>query len=95
MLLIADIVYRVMKGQIVHIPIMPINRDTSLWGEDAEKFKWVLLSLFVPYLNIICSPERWSNLPEAVHGIPGVWAHQLTFLGGPRACIGYRFSLVE
>ena len=40
-------------------------------------------------------PERWENLPEAVSAIPGVWGHLLSFIGGPRACIGYRFSLVE
>ncbi|KAH0835842.1 cytochrome P450 [Lanmaoa asiatica] len=40
-------------------------------------------------------PERWENIPEAVSQIPGVWGHLLTFLGGPRACIGYRFSIVE
>jgi hypothetical protein len=47
--------------------------------------------------NVTCDwrPERWDNLPEAVSNIPGVWGHLLTFLGGPRACIGYRFSLVE
>jgi len=32
---------------------------------------------------------------EAASAIPGVWGNMLTFLGGPHACIGYRFSLVE
>ena len=40
-------------------------------------------------------PERWEHPPEAISAIPGVWSHLLTFLGGPHACIGYRFSLVE
>ncbi|KAJ7778749.1 cytochrome P450 [Mycena maculata] len=39
-------------------------------------------------------PERWES--QAIsNSIPGVWGHMLSFLGGPRACIGYRFSLVE
>nr|GAT54231.1 predicted protein [Mycena chlorophos] len=38
-------------------------------------------------------PERWEK--DISNSIPGVWGHMLTFLGGPRACIGYRFSLVE
>ena len=24
-----------------------------------------------------------------------MWGHMLTFLGGPHACIGYRFALIE
>ncbi|KAH9847043.1 cytochrome P450 [Lenzites betulinus] len=66
-------------GSPIVIPILTLNQDKTLWGEDALEFR----------------PERWENLPEAVSGIPGVWGHMLTFLGGPRACIGYRFSLVE
>ncbi|KAJ7891297.1 cytochrome P450 [Mycena olivaceomarginata] len=38
-------------------------------------------------------PERWES--EISNALPGVWGHMLSFLGGPRACIGYRFSLVE
>ncbi|KIK69258.1 hypothetical protein GYMLUDRAFT_1002408 [Collybiopsis luxurians FD-317 M1] len=69
----------VRKGQPVMIPIYAVNRDTSVWGEDAGEFK----------------PERWDNLPEAVSAIPGVWGHTLSFIGGNRACIGWRFSLIE
>ncbi|KAJ6558119.1 cytochrome P450 monooxygenase [Mycena capillaripes] len=39
-------------------------------------------------------PERWEARSTS-NSIPGIWGHMLTFLGGPRACIGYRFSLVE
>ncbi|KII91538.1 hypothetical protein PLICRDRAFT_156698 [Plicaturopsis crispa FD-325 SS-3] len=67
------------KDDAVVIPILAINRSKALWGEDAAEFK----------------PDRWDNLPETVKNIPSIWSHQLSFLAGPRACIGYRFSLIE
>ncbi|KAJ7230274.1 cytochrome P450 [Mycena pura] len=67
------------KGQIIHIPILAVNTDKEIWGPDAAEFK----------------PERWDNIPAAASAIPGVWANLLTFLAGPRNCIGFRFSLVE
>ncbi|SJL04938.1 uncharacterized protein ARMOST_08309 [Armillaria ostoyae] len=67
------------KGELIIIPIMAINRDKSLWGDDAAEFR----------------PERWENVPEAVNTIPGVWSNTLSFLGGPRSCIGYRFSIAQ
>ncbi|KAJ7785145.1 cytochrome P450 [Mycena maculata] len=70
---------RIRKGDTVPIPIVALNRDAGLWGPDAMEFK----------------PERWESEPAVANGIPGIWGHTLTFLGGPRSCIGYRFSLVE
>ncbi|KAK7040254.1 hypothetical protein VNI00_009720 [Paramarasmius palmivorus] len=70
---------RVKKGTGVYVPIAAINRDKDLWGEDADVF----------------NPDRWINVPEAASSIPGVWGNMLTFLGGHRACIGWRFSIIE
>ncbi|KAJ6543111.1 cytochrome P450 [Mycena capillaripes] len=67
------------KGQMIHIPILAVNTDKEIWGEDAAEFK----------------PERWDNIPDATSAIPGVWANLLTFFAGPHNCIGFRFSLVE
>ncbi|KAM5542224.1 hypothetical protein V8D89_004097 [Ganoderma adspersum] len=67
------------KGQRIIVPILALHTAKSVWGEDALEFK----------------PERWQSTPETIAAVPGVWSHLLTFLGGPHACIGYRFSLVE
>ncbi|KAJ4473121.1 cytochrome P450 [Lentinula aciculospora] len=69
----------VAKGQAVIVPLLALNRDKATWGDDAMEFK----------------PERWEKVPEAATSVPGVWSHMMTFLGGPRACIGYRLSLIE
>ncbi|KAF7300112.1 hypothetical protein MKEN_01334400 [Mycena kentingensis (nom. inval.)] len=71
---------RVNKGQALLIPILPLNRDKTIWGENALEF----------------IPERWKDIENSgASKIPGAWAHMITFLGGPRSCIGFRFSLVE
>ncbi|KAF9803876.1 hypothetical protein IEO21_09549 [Rhodonia placenta] len=70
---------RIDKGTAFPIPILGMNRSKTLWGEDAREFR----------------PERWGSVPEAAQQIPGVWSNLMTFIGGPRACIGYRFSLIE
>ncbi|KAJ7241311.1 cytochrome P450 [Mycena haematopus] len=67
------------KGQRIHIPILAINTDKEIWGEDAGEFR----------------PERWEKIPDSASAIPGVWANLLTFFAGPHNCIGFRFSLVE
>jgi len=70
---------RVRKGEPITIPILALNRDVEIWGPDAMEF----------------IPERWESTPPPTTSIPGIWGHMLTFIGGPRSCIGYRFSLVE
>jgi hypothetical protein len=90
---------RVRKGQPLFIPILSFNRDPAIWGENALEFKSVLCiifpSLLIYLITIHLRPERWASHPEAASNVPGIWGHMMTFLGGPRACIGYRFSLVE
>ncbi|KZS96623.1 cytochrome P450 [Sistotremastrum niveocremeum HHB9708] len=70
---------RVQRGDGINIPIITLNRSTEFWGEDAMQFR----------------PERWADLPEAVMNIPGVWGGLMTFLGGSRSCIGYKFAIAE
>ncbi|KAF8214803.1 cytochrome P450 [Mycena galopus ATCC 62051] len=63
---------RIRKGQIVMLGLSSYQRLESRWGEDAHEFK----------------PSRW------LHGMPyhreaiGPYANLLSFLGGPRTCLG-------
>ncbi|OCH85827.1 cytochrome P450 [Obba rivulosa] len=71
---------KVRKGTFVIIPVMAVNKCKEIWGDDAEVFR----------------PERWEEkTPDGAASVPSVWKHIFTFLGGPRACIGYRFALIE
>ncbi|ESK90096.1 hypothetical protein Moror_7835 [Moniliophthora roreri MCA 2997] len=66
----------------IHISILGSNRNTLLWGPDALEWK----------------PERWLEpLPAVVSEarIPGVYSHLMTFNGGGRSCIGFKFSQLE
>jgi hypothetical protein len=46
-------------------------------------------------LHIHYRPDRWFKDISGRNVVPGVWGNLLTFLGGARSCIGYRFALVE
>ncbi|TBU38509.1 cytochrome P450 [Dichomitus squalens] len=70
------------KGSNVLIGVRACNRNKALWGDDAEEWK----------------PERWLKpLPKAVEAasIPGVYSHLMTFVGGARSCIGFKFAQIE
>lgn len=75
------------KGTQVIIAPEITNKDTDLWGPDAEEFK----------------PERWLNIDPATNkamsynnsgGASSNYAH-LTFIHGPRSCIGQGFARAE
>ncbi|KAI0367707.1 cytochrome P450 [Pilatotrama ljubarskyi] len=69
-------------GTTVWLNIFGVNRDPTTWGPDAAEWK----------------PERWlSPLPQSLTDahIPSVFANTMTFVAGPRSCIGYNFALAE
>ncbi|KAJ2915621.1 hypothetical protein MD484_g4782, partial [Candolleomyces efflorescens] len=78
------------KIQEIHIPkhttifnsLLGSNTTPELWGPDSYEWK----------------PERWlaplpGKLTEA--HIPGIYSHLMTFIGGSRSCIGFKFSQME
>lgn len=70
------------KNTQITVSILNTNRDPDLWGPDVLEWK----------------PERWlSPLPKAVleARVPGVYSHLMTFNGGGRSCIGFKFSQLE
>lgn len=70
------------KGTRVMLIPWAINKQESLWGPDAKKF----------------NPERWMPSEKNPHaangGAPSNFA-MLTFLHGPRSCIGQAFAKAE
>ncbi|KAJ6544798.1 cytochrome P450 [Mycena vulgaris] len=64
------------------ISILAANRNPAIWGPDCLEWK----------------PERWlSSLPKSVGDahVPGIYSNLMTFGGGGRACIGFKFSQLE
>ncbi|KAJ7704001.1 cytochrome P450 [Mycena rosella] len=69
----------VQKGQIVTQAILSYHRLASRWGKDANEFK----------------PSRWLEGTTYQGDAVGPYANLLSFLGGPRTCLGWRFALLE
>lgn len=71
----------VARGTQIGIPISCINRSTRMWGADAKVFR----------------PERWleeDGIPKKAQDIQA-YRHLLTFVDGPRTCLGKSFGLAE
>ncbi|EJD50605.1 cytochrome P450 [Auricularia subglabra TFB-10046 SS5] len=69
----------IQEGDQVIVPIWLVNRSKHIWGADTNEF-W---------------PERWENVPDEASAIPGITPGLISFVGGPRACIGHRFAVAE
>ncbi|OBZ67845.1 Docosahexaenoic acid omega-hydroxylase CYP4F3 [Grifola frondosa] len=70
------------KNTGIVVGVLASNCNKAVWGDDALEWK----------------PERWlSPLPATVGEahIPGVYSNLMTFIGGGRACIGFKFSQLE
>ncbi|EDR04679.1 uncharacterized protein LACBIDRAFT_303978 [Laccaria bicolor S238N-H82] len=70
------------KNTNIIISALASNRDPEIWGSDS--LEWI--------------PERWvsaSPFSVASAPIPGVYSNLMTFGGGGRACIGFKFSQLE
>ncbi|KAH9919294.1 cytochrome P450 [Fomitopsis serialis] len=70
------------KGSEILLEFLGCNISQSLWGEDSLEWK----------------PERWlSEISTKVADarVPGVYSHLMTFAGGKRACIGFKFAEME
>ncbi|CUA71120.1 Cytochrome P450 3A6 [Rhizoctonia solani] len=74
----------VKKGTRIFMSISASNRYGRIWGERAHEFM----------------PERWigSKIDEVTQPgahLPGVYSSMMTFGAGSRACIGFKFAIME
>ncbi|KAJ6571227.1 cytochrome P450 [Mycena capillaripes] len=69
----------VKKGQLVTMAVASYQRLTSRWGKDADKF----------------NPYRWLDGRTYQGDAVGPYANLLSFNGGPRICLGWRFAILE
>ncbi|KAI0669335.1 cytochrome P450 [Trametes maxima] len=70
------------KDTVVVLGLWASNTNSALWGEDVYEWK----------------PERWlSPLPREVEEarIPGVYSNLMSFFGGGRSCIGFKYAQLE
>ncbi|KAF8131873.1 cytochrome P450 [Boletus edulis] len=69
------------KGTEIMISIAAYNRNKDIWGEDVHDFK----------------PDRWLDGAMDDKKLPsiGVYSNLMTFSSGPRACLGWRFAVIE
>lgn len=69
----------VIKGQALMLSIYTYNRLPSVWGNDADKW----------------NPERFLHPTGIKETNLGMYANLVTFGAGVRACIGWKYAIME
>ncbi|EGN99106.1 hypothetical protein SERLA73DRAFT_181927 [Serpula lacrymans var. lacrymans S7.3] len=69
----------VSKGQTINVSVCAYNRLQSVWGEDGDSW----------------NPSRFLDSGKEGRTSVGVFANLMSFSAGIRACIGWRFALLE
>ncbi|KAK7002333.1 cytochrome P450 [Favolaschia claudopus] len=67
------------KGQVIMTGIGSFQRIEEIWGRDANKFR----------------PGRWLDGSMRSAEAVGPFANLLSFSGGARTCLGWRFAVLE
>ncbi|KJA15630.1 hypothetical protein HYPSUDRAFT_194030 [Hypholoma sublateritium FD-334 SS-4] len=67
------------KGQSIYMAVYTYNRLKNVWGEDADKW----------------NPGRFLGNASDKEYTMGMFANLLTFSGGVRGCLGWRFAILE
>jgi hypothetical protein len=67
------------KGTTVMVPISGVNTMEEFWGPDSAKF----------------NPERWLKVEESNARHLTSYRHLMTFVDGPRTCLGKGFAVAE
>ncbi|KAJ6532314.1 cytochrome P450 [Mycena vulgaris] len=69
------------KGTSIYVAIAAANHNKQIWGEDALEFR----------------PERWTSgkANSVTTKMCGIYGNTMTFIGGGRSCIGFKFAQLE
>ncbi|KIJ54811.1 hypothetical protein M422DRAFT_64043 [Sphaerobolus stellatus SS14] len=91
-------------GTGILISILASNHNKAIWGEDASEWKperWLTSSgesiVRSGKLDQVLGETENTTGTNAKHvtKYPGVYGTMMTFLGGGRACIGFKFAEME
>ncbi|KAH0833223.1 cytochrome P450 [Lanmaoa asiatica] len=93
------------KGTTLIMSLLAANHNKDIWGEDALEWRperWLNAAGKRVQLgrdesgesNLFASTEKTPGAKGRMK-YPGVYASMMTFLGGGRACIGFKFAEME